>query len=415
MNDRLTNPDRDRLDDAVRAMRDTPTPPTPPTEQTVRWLESIDDGRADRTFPFPFSRKTIMRIAPPLSAAAAIIVGVVVFAVMTASPRVAFADVVDKLREIQTASFVLIIDSTQGKTVLRSYVKQPNLMRQESSAMGQKIINVYDFDAGRMVTLLPDARMVNVVDMKNLTSEAPFNIIDEVGKISDEDAEFIGEETVDGLRLLRYDFVQGDFSGKLWVDPETSLLYRSVMTSVGPNGDESTIISEDFVWNPPLDSDLFDLTVPDGYRPILADDSPPQAADVAAVLRLYAYANDGVFPDDFNAFSLFNVVEVMNPPGMTPQERREFWIGFVEEVTGIQAPEPEVLRAEGQWLSGRISKAGILLGFAMESDYHWTGRGVTAGDADTIVCYWRSMNGDGYTVVRGDFSVETGVPKPEID
>lgn len=356
-----------------------------------------------------------MRIAPPLSAAAAVLVAAVVaVTVFTASPRVAFANVLDKLREIETATFKMVVVSKDAPMTLDCFVMRPNFMRQEAVSNGEQIINVFDFDAERMISLVPAGRFASVVDLSGLTPQgAHYNIIEEVSKISEDNAELIGEEVIDGKRLLRYDFTNGDYSGKIWVDPATSLIYRSEMTSKPINGETSTIVSDRFVWNPPLERDLFEMSIPPGYQTVTAGDRPSDAADVAAVLRLYVFDNNGVFPDEFNAYSLLGVQQVISPPGVDREQMRRRILRLARKITS----DPELSLEEAgpiiQDLTGRIAPAAILLGFASDSDYRWLGSGVREGDGESVVCYWKSLDGDGYTVIRGDYSVEKGVPRPE--
>lgn len=416
-------PDQEMIDRVVDAFGRVEVPPAPDPATTVAFLESAAPGQPDPSAYRLTNWRRLMRILPPLTAAAALLAGVIAFLVVGASPGIAFAEVLEKLDAINTATFKMTVRSAQGEFVVDCAVKNPGLMRQQTTVLGQRVTNIIDLGAGQMLTLVDPPRIATRVGIAGLpTADAPTNIIDEFRKIKAQDVVRVGEEVVEGQRLLRYDFTQGDYQGSMWVDPTTRLPRRSRMAAQSPGAAQATVLeTTDFVWDPELDDTLFAMVVPDGYQTVGDDLEDPAVTDVTRLLELVAYLNDGVFPDQFDAFAMSGITAMFNPPGLTRQQRRERWMEvfrIVSEPEDFDAASGEQLKAANMALSQTISKGAFLLASLQESfDYHWTGAGVKHGDADTVICYWKtpdSGEAGGYTVIRGDLSVQTGVAEADL-
>lgn len=437
--------DAPEINRIVEAFAKIDVPDTPDTKQTLAFLESADTHTRTKshqatTSPHPFfNRRTLMRLLPPLSAAAVIVIAATLALTLGSGTQPAFAQVREKLASIQTATFTIRMTTEQGETNIRCWIKNPGFMRQEIVFMNRCVTTILDYEAKRMLTLVENAKIATIIDVPDMTlagsgkfnGKVPQNIIESFRAIDDENTTYIGIENIDGQRLIRYDFTQGDYAGSMWVDPQTDLPHHSVMTVKLPGANkneskENRLDIRDFVWNAQIDDALFDMTIPEGYT---TSDLKPVATgleDLKTILKIFAYHNDGVFPARFDAFSMFKISSILNPKGLTREERANRWRGLLKVITGKDGLTPEQMRKESVKLSSTIGNAALFAGKLQEFDYRWTGSGVKLGDASRVICHWQTrgvggvggvggaQDADTRTAIYGDLTVKKNVDPSEM-
>ena len=109
-------------------------------------------------------------------------------------------------------------------------------------------------------------------------------------QLAERDGELVGEEELNGRKTLLYKLKQFSAMGenlregqsvKVWINPETRLPVQIVSEqttpgAVGTNPIHNLTTYSDFKWNEPIDPDLFNTGVPEGYE---LNDTRPHPPD----------------------------------------------------------------------------------------------------------------------------------------
>jgi len=206
-----------------------------------------------------------------IAAAVMAIVAVAIFSLFTQRPSGrAFADVIQNV--IQARSVQLTMTQRLGhqpENVGKMYFDE-NRLRIElfSGAM----VHVGDLSQKRALYLDTHGKIAQSIAIDNQIAKEFANPIDQLRRAKTEDAENIGEEYLKGRLTQVYRIRQVDFLGMrgkaemlVWVDPREGLPVKIVIHDLDPKA-EMEIRFEDFLWNEPLDPNLFSLDVPDGYK-----------------------------------------------------------------------------------------------------------------------------------------------------
>jgi outer membrane lipoprotein-sorting protein len=291
MTDRDEQP-TDILNRALAALRDEPIPEGPPPELAASTLEALrNKGQTEEVWAHP-RRKLMFRIARYSGIAAAVasvaaIIGWLILMDRTAS--LAFADVIEKVKNAESVSFVTKIPTIIRGTK-RSDLKQKFYIRGDSYRMeipsdqegaevppdAPPILSVMLADLKQKKAILLD---YTTKTAKNISADvqrwqelnkALADPIKQLRGLKDSDAERLPDEDLNGkkmqvYRLNKKDIFLGLTAGpadtvKLWVDPKTGLPAK-----IRVDNDQTYCVFEDFTWNPPLDPAMFKLEVPEGF------------------------------------------------------------------------------------------------------------------------------------------------------
>jgi len=114
------------------------------------------------------------------------------------------------------------------------------------------------------------------------------NPIDQLRRVKSDHAKSMGQEILRGRRTQVYRLHEVDLLGikgrvdtMVWVDLESELPAKIVIRDADPKH-PTEFLFDHFVWNEPLDAQLFSLDVPDGFKPgtivISAEPMKPRAA-----------------------------------------------------------------------------------------------------------------------------------------
>lgn len=121
------------------------------------------------------------------------------------------------------------------------------------------------------------------------------NLVEQLRQAAGQDAEFIGEETIESRSARVYRVaqvnilgIQGDAEMLVWVDAKTELPTKIVIRDTDPKH-PTEFRAEKFAWNEPLDPKLFSVDVPAGYELL------PQAAPATIKTPPVADANAPAF------------------------------------------------------------------------------------------------------------------------
>lgn len=235
-----------------------------------------------------------------LAAAAAIIVVVSIGISYIAKDHrgsVAFGDVVKAMQEVKTATWTLIRESVPPEDMTdivqysvdgesHSAYKAPGHEREEGVSRNMRVseggsyldeqrwIHIYDYNAGKSLSLNPEKMTASVNTFEPAHRIASlFDAFLSPKTGTPPDAEPLGTRQIDGREAFGFrfylkgdgtDFLMGDVS-EIWVDATTKLL---VLAETRDDENRWVTTLKDFVFNLELDDSLFRVEVPEGYTKI---------------------------------------------------------------------------------------------------------------------------------------------------
>ena len=156
----------------------------------------------------------------------------------------------------------------------------------------------------------------------------------------------------------------------------------------------------DFVFDVELDESLFEVPEEYDVHTMQMDVSLPGEEDFIQTLRLWSEATDGKFPSELNM-----------------KAAMEFMKAFTEK-TGLKFDKdkaPDLSDPQFQKFMDIFAKInrGILFAHTLpeDADWHYTGKDVKFGDADTPIFWYRPEGSETYRVIYGDLSVKDVTPE----
>ena len=343
----------------------------------------------------PSIRRTIMKgPITKLAAAAAIIIAVFIGIHQFGGSTPAFAEVVQSLLNIQTATFKMSME-VEGVPPQKFDCMYAEPVRMRQTAQDNNTIVISDFQQGKIVTLMPVQNKAIIVEMENMPEDqGKFNMFREIRKhlqeaqdTEDESVQFLGEKKINGLTVIGYHVQKPAVDITVWADPQTKLPVEMTNTS-GP----TTYTMTDIVFDVELDESLFSLEIPEGYtvHTMQVDASEPTEKDLIEMFRIWAEHMDGNLPSvlDMNATMEFVKYQQkkMKEKGQEPSE---------ESVLELQKTIMRMGRG-----------AVFVQQLPAESDWHYAGKDVKFGDADTPIFWYRPKGSETYRVIYGDMSIK---------
>jgi outer membrane lipoprotein-sorting protein len=339
--------------------------------------------------------KTIMQSPITKFAAAvvtiiAVLIGVHQFG--NSMEKVAFADVVRPILTARTATYKITLKipnmmTGNGTMTVESegMFMEPGYMREATPAGRVKIV---DFQKGKMLLLNTEKKTAKVYE-QNIPDEV--NIFSEIRKrikqaqqVGDESVEFLGKQKFDGEIAIGYRVREPPGDVTVWADAETLLPLRIEYSMTEMVGEESSYIITDIAFDVELDESLFSSEIPEGYtvetRQMIMSD--PKERDLIEAFRLWTQTTGGKFPSDLKMKSV--MAEFTKGEGL-----KNKWQHFEKVAYGITFAH--------------------LLPDA--SDWHYVGKDVKFGDANTAVFWYRTDGSKTYRVIYGDLSVKNVSPE----
>lgn len=194
-------------------------------------------------------RSRAVRLTVPLIALAASALAIFVLA----TPSTGFAQVVDQIRKINTATFRLESkgDNNLFAFIAKATVKNPDRLRLDFERPSE-MVNVNNFSTGELITYAGESGEVTVSDVPSTASD--FDILRQLRDF-DGQAELINEiNQINGTDL--YSIYEGQ--GRVWVDRDSNLPQRIEM-SIGNGPNQSLFVYDDFKWDVSVDDSLFQI------------------------------------------------------------------------------------------------------------------------------------------------------------
>jgi len=332
-----------------------------------------------------------------IAAALVIIVSVVVVIHFLGSTEsLALADVVQPILTARTVVFNVIMTEGEGVPITRVMNMGTQRVRSEIlSADGKTVqmIVICDYDTSRMLTLNPEQKFAAIIDIKDLLEkpenfvEIMRNIITELQNDPDVSVESLGEKEIDGRTAKGFRATGPDGELMIWADSQTSLPIR-----MEQKWRQIHYEFTDFEFDVVLDESLFSMDIPEGYSTMpkaMLSLTDATEQDLVETLRAWAEEiRDGVFPKDFSTEAYMDDVPKI----------RKLALQHSQE----QNVENAMKFAHG-WIFFRLLKP--------ENDWHYVGKGVKFGDAESPVCWYKPTGSQTYRVIFGDLTVKDVLPK----
>ncbi len=188
----------------------------------------------------------------------------------------------------------------------------------------------------------------------------------------------------------------------IWADAKTLMPVRIEYSMGGMMGMEATVIMSDIVFDVELDESLFE--VPEGYdvQTMQIDASLPGEEDFIQTLRLWTETTDGKFPSELNMKVVFG----------------EFFPKAFTDKTGLKFEKdktPDLSDPKFKEFMEILTKVnrGIMFAHTLpeDADWHYIGKDVKFGDAETAIFWYRPKGSQTYRVIYGDLSVKDMAPE----
>ena len=344
--------------------------------------------------------RTIMKSPLTKLATAAVIAVVAIIGITQIGSTPAFADVVQSLLSVKTASFKMAM-SVEGVPPQKfdCLYSEPIRMRQTTEDGSAVVIS--DLQKGRIVTLILAQKQAVVVEMENMPEgdQSQYNMFREIQKrlqeaqgTADESVEYLGEKQIDGIKTVGYHVQKPGFDMTLWADPRTNLPVEMEYTA-GP----TTYTMTDIIFNVQIDESLLSQEIPANYtvRTMQVDASERTENDLVTMFRLWAEHMDGHLPSAFEMNILMEFVRAQQKK-MTE--------------SGEEPSEESAMQLQQTIM--KMNRGGMFaLQLPVDSDWHYAGKDVTFGDAETPIFWYRPAGSETYRVIYGDLHIEDVMPE----
>ncbi len=334
--------------------------------------------------------RKIMRSPITKIAAAVVVISGVLIAMHFAglsTGTVTFADVIKPILNAQTAVLDIIIgDEESGGPVIHDQIKGP-LIRRTMSHM-EDVVTIIDLEAWRLLSLTISKKEAAYVDLKGLPSMPNYmdtlrNIINELQERPGFEVEELGEQEIEGQKVVGFLARHPKAEITIWADPETALPVRIEQVS-----GQMKIICKNVKFDVPMDESLFSMDVPDGYKlqQVELDLMGSTEEDFVEGLRIRAEVfGGGQFPESVAVEDFIKEAPLME-----------------EKIDALGLSDDEETE-----LGMKISRYLLFIRFFKgQGEWHYAGNGVKLGDAETAIFWYQPEGAETYRVIYGDLSVK---------
>ena len=359
-------------------------------------------------------KSRITRLAAAAVIIIAVLAGIYHFGGSIDGASVAWAEVVEKVEQIESFIFQHKINIKgaaglpEGTPVnLESvvYISEEYGIRRDTH-LGEKTISIaYTPLSGTIITeLIPIMKKYIKASMTEEQIRKMHEEVNPTGMIKEfmsfEHVE-LGREIIDGAEAegIEVDdpkflaFMFENAKGRLWVDVETDLPVRIEIEGVSSGGAvETKIVSYEFDWNTELEPGVFEPNIPDDYTLHGEIDISDNEGAAVKGLRMFAELVGGQYPSNLDIMTASmeagkavqaKIADDPNWDPNTPINKED-----LEKTTSIQAACN---------FYGKLVKDG--------KDVAYYGEKVTAEDSDMVLLRWKVSDNE-YRVIFGDLTAE---------
>ena len=412
MNNRQESNHDDLLEQATRAIRETPIPDVPPSSALSEFVSTLGAGsQQHRNSGFMNSGPAMQPLAKLMTVAASLLIlgGVLAWMIIAGGgATIALADVATVLDKIHSVTCTMTVTHEGAEPVtLKAMYLDPSRHRMESS---RGMIMIYD--KSKMITLVPERKSAFVLDLENAPKggvvqhwleEVREEVRNAIGG-SQDSIEELGQDQIDGRDAVGFRLRVRNRELRVWADPATALPIRVESTS-GIMKPKYHRVMNKFRYNVALDESLFSLEPPEGYlvQATSINAAAPQERDFVELLRVHAnQQTDSLFPPTLAASGLERGVTT----GIQNKIDAKFGDWRADPATRKQVMQSEEFTAFMD-LSKKVARGlGFLQELPPDVDWHYAGKHVRLDTPDRPIFWYRPTGNKRYRVIYADLHVE---------
>jgi hypothetical protein len=339
-------------------------------------------------------RKIMRSPITKIAAAVVVISGVLIAMHFTglSTGTVTFADVIKPILNAKTAVLDIIIgDEEAGGPVIHDEMKGSRIRRTMSTM--EDDVSIIDLETSRILTFNVSKKEAAYIDLKGLPSMPNYldtlrNIISELQEMPGFEVEELGEQEIEGQKVVGFLARHPKAEVTIWADPETALPIRIDQVS-----GQMKIICKNVRFDVPMDESLFSMEVPEGYKQqqVELDLMGSTEEHFIEGLRVRAEVfGGGQFPDSVAVEDFIkeapSIEKKMDALGLGDDEETELGMKLSRHLLFIR-----FFKGQGEW--------------------HYAGSGVKLGDAETAIFWYQPEGAETYRVIYGDLHVEDVAPE----
>jgi len=330
--------------------------------------------------------------ATKLATAAAILIVAAIGVMHLLPTSVGWADVIEPILKATTAAFEIIIGKEDSNTpVIHDQVKGSRIRRTMPNM--PNVVSIIDLETSRILTLDIPKKEAAYIDLKGLPSMPNYfeTIRDLIVKLQDSPdfvVEELGKKEVNGRKAIGFRAKHPMAEIVIWADTKTARPIR-----IEQHENQMLVICRNIQFDVPMDDSLFSMEAPEGFtqQQVELDLMGSTEEDFIEGLRIQTETfGDGIFPEDVSVESYLKragtIAKKLEGMGLTTEQETELGMKLSRHLLFIR-----FFKDQGQW--------------------HYAGNGVTLGDAEKPIFWYRPQGSETYRVIYGDLHVEDVAPQ----
>jgi outer membrane lipoprotein-sorting protein len=381
----------DRLDRSLNALRNSPIPDGPSPEVVADTLAALRNA-ADQSHSLKIRRFTSMKFITRFAASILLACGLAAVLFVSLRSSVALADIVKKVREAKSVSFVssASIPGVKDQGATKFIMDNAGHVRIEHP---EGMVITSDQAAGKMLLLQPKTRTASVMTFDPTLPTGAGGMmtdpISEFKKLANKSSDGLGTKEIDGKKAKGFLVHEDGHDIAVWADATTGDPVRVEIT-LPIMGKQAVITMSNFAMDFPIDASLFSLVPPKDYQ--LVETKIPNIKQdgekiMIEALKGFAERSNGLFPNRIDAWYEFAKLAKVDPQNP----------GKLDEATT-------------QWISNVGAMTPFLLSLPKDQ-YAYLGNGVTLNQKDTIIFWYQNAQTKKYRAIYADLTVKDADPK----
>lgn len=326
-----------------------------------------------------------------LSAAAAIVIAVLLGLQFVGTSGVTFAQAIQPILNANTAILDIIVGAENSNPpVIRDMIVGSRIRRTISGVEGN--VSIIDLESSRILSLTEAKKEAVYISIKGLPPIPNYldnlkNIFVELQNSPHFEIQDLGTKQMDGREAVGFLARHPRAEITLWADAKTGLPVR-----IEQKEGQLLVTVKNLQFDVSMDDALFSMEVPEGYveQKMELDLFGSTEADFVEGLRILAQRyGDGRFPDDVSLEYVLSQVPAMQ------KKEQELKLSAEEEAS----------------IGAKIQKHLLFLRFFKgQGKWYYRGKGVQLGEAETPIFWYRPKDSTTYRVIYGDLHVEDVAP-----